>query len=363
MELKNHKVKLNELETSIPYYHLVGKDGGNKLFISAGIHGNEVNGIFAVQKIVEWIEAEQVEEHLKGELYIFPVLNPSGVRAATRVVPEDGKDLNRQFGENLEEIDETFSEVIAHSLVENFLGKCNMGIDFHDAGDGAILIPHTRIHKNDADKCVSCSRELARYFGTQYIVERDGDMKMMAVALNNKYKVPVITVEIGGAQMIYPDTESVALRGIKNVLVANSMYPGKMDVPDKQYVIERRIGIRSANPSILQLDVKLGDMVKRGDRIGWRYVVGEGYGSGTTGGTGDGGSTGSADGPTSESRSPNSKRSEILAPEDGVIFSIWPNNLVPADRTFLSVVDIGCDNPEEKGIVELEDLVVWEYNG
>ncbi|WKZ31373.1 MAG: succinylglutamate desuccinylase/aspartoacylase family protein [Candidatus Dojkabacteria bacterium] len=333
MELKNHIIKFNEIEISIPYYHLVGKEPGSKLFITAGIHGDEVNGVYAVSKVIEWAREANVVDKLKGELYIFPLLNPTGFKKGERNLPEDGKDLNRQFGENLDEIEESISEVVAASLVENFFKKCNMGIDIHDAGDGAVFLPHARIHKNDADDCESCTRELARYFGTEYIIERDGDLNMMAVAMNNTYKVPVITVEIGGAQIIYPTLEQVALRGVQNILAANSMFPGKIVVPEKQYVVSRRIGVRSSVASVLHLKVKLGDRVAKGDRVGWRYVVGEG------------------------------RNADVLAPDNGVVFSMWPTNLVPADRTFLSVVDVDCKDPQEKGIEVLEDLTVWEYNG
>lgn len=333
MELKNHILKFNETEISIPYYHLVGKKPGNKLFITGGIHGDEVNGVYAVGEIVKWLEAEIDQAKLNGELYIFPILNPSAFAAGIRVTPEDGKDLNRQFGEDLGQIEATMSEAMANSLVESFFSKCNMGVDFHDAGNGALFLPHTRIHKNDADKCVSCSRELARYFGTEYILEREGDMKMMAVALNNKHNVPVITVEIGGAQQIYPEAGKIAISGVSNLLVANSMYPGKIDVPKKQYLIQRRIGARFSTGSVVELTVKLGDRVEKGEKVGERFLPVQ------------------------------ARREDILAPDSGVIFSIWPYSLLPADRTFLSVVDVDCEHPEEKGIEVLEDLVVWEYNG
>lgn len=179
MTLKKFTVTYGGQITEIPYYEIIGKSAGKSVFISAGIHGNEINGIFLVRNFVEWCKVNLDESKLAGKILIFPVLNPHGFAERIRQVPEDGKDLNRQF---FDTTPKSMSEQIAYDLTHNFLKDCDMGVDIHDSGNYAMYVPHARIHLTDGDKCKSCSRELARIFGTENILERDGLQGMMAVA-------------------------------------------------------------------------------------------------------------------------------------------------------------------------------------
>lgn len=293
LELKVFKVKYKNHAADIPYYEIIGENDGPAMFISGGMHGNEIGGIAIVEKFLQWALEENIARKLSGKLTIFPLLNPSGFAHMTRRVHEDNKDLNRCFG--LEEVT-SFSEEVAAQLTDKFFRHHEFGIDCHDSGGRAVLTPHSRVHKNEADGCI---REIGQIFGTDIILERKGSKNMMAIALNRLFNTKVLTVETGGAQKIFPEFVEVGLRGIKNILVAKKMYPGNIYLPDKQYLLHDRYGISIDASAKIIFNIKLGDVVHAGQKIGKLYYP------------------------------EKQKHEEIIAPMCGVVFSLWQQNQVP----------------------------------
>lgn len=322
LELKYCNISNRRFSLSVPYFEIKGISDGPTVFISAGMHGDEINGIFLVRKFLEWAEQSKLESTLKGRLFVLPVLNLSGFGLGKRYVAEDGKDLNRQFGKNSEE---SFSALIANGLLEEILSKCDMGIDFHDAGSGAVLLPHARIHITDKDECVSCSRALARVLGTQFILERRGFPSMMAVYMNNQLDKPVITVEIGGAKQLHSELIEIGMKCIRNFLITNNMIAGELIIPECQYILHSRTTIRASYSAIIQFKHKLGEWVEDGQEIASLY-------------------------------NPETARIEpLLATKAGVLFSVWPSNQVRKGVQICSIVNTRSRNMASEGLVKMEN--------
>ena len=296
-------VKFGEHEIRIPYFEIVGKQPGPDIFLSAGMHGGEINGIAAVEAFLRWAERRQLQARLTGRIIALPLLNPSGFASRQRRVAEDNGDLNRAFG-----ISEptTFSEQIAYELTEKLLKDCEFGIDFHDASGTAALLPHARVLKDEAS---GATMEMGQLFGTQILIEREGKPNMMAVALNNQYQIPVLTVEIGGSQRIFPEYIHLAIRGIRNFLIAKGMAPGEVLIPERQFLLTRRFGVKEKEASMVQFSIELGDQVHYGDILGRLYYPGR------------------------------MEVKEIKAPMCGIIFSLQQLNQVEAGDTLFSILE------------------------
>lgn len=290
----------------IPYVEIEGKEEGRHIFISGGMHGNEVNGIMAVQEFLKWAKEKNLNEKIKGKITVLPLLNPTAFSHAQRDVYEDGRDLNRSFG-----VDKptTLSEKIAQDLTERIFKHCEMGIDCHDSGKGLALVPHTRIHVNEDIGCVNCTREMGQLIGTDVVVERKGEVGMLAVEMDRKYFVPIVTIELGGSQKIENRFLKRALRGIKNVLVANEMIQGEIMVPDKQFILMDRYGVQVKKASIIEFDVMLGDEVHVDQKIG---ILFDPF---------------------------TNTRQDIISPMCGIIFSLWTKNQVKSGQTIYSILE------------------------
>lgn len=67
---------------------------GPRLFFTAGIHGNEVTGVYVARMLIDHLEAQPL---LRGEVRVIPAVNAAAMRCMQRCNPFDGEDLNRIF--------------------------------------------------------------------------------------------------------------------------------------------------------------------------------------------------------------------------------------------------------------------------
>ena len=251
LTVANYKDK----ELKIPVLIAKGEEPGKTIFISAGIHGDEINGIEIVRKFIQEINPEK----LKGMIIFLPILNPWGFKEKSRYVPFDKKDLNRCFNRN----GNLISYKIASTLMKQVIRKCDFGIDLHD-GRTNLLLPHTRIFKKDKCKYL---KELSHAFGSEIILQREGERGMMAIESFNAYKTPVLTVEVGGALVLRDDFTTQVIGGLKNILIYGGLLNGVLDLPVKQFFLDVRLGYLAPIQGILHIEVDLGDAVKKGQLI------------------------------------------------------------------------------------------------
>lgn len=199
----------------IPYYTIEGARPWPTLVLSGWMHGDEINGIAIMRQLIHQFSTEAFEMNLTGTIIIIPVLNPTGYELTQRYVAIDGLDPNRSFGY---ERKKSRSHYWACALVEKFYIHADYAIDFHDAGWRSVLLPHARVHLCENDTCHYCTHEMAKYFDTEFIMERKGHKHMLAVHMYETYNKPVLTVEIGGEQTINQDGYAIAYHWVNNIL-------------------------------------------------------------------------------------------------------------------------------------------------
>ena len=72
-----------------------GKKAKTYTYLMAGVHGDEVEGVYVVKSMFTWLqENDDINEDLP--LIVIPILNVDGYRAGTRI-NANGVDLNRNF--------------------------------------------------------------------------------------------------------------------------------------------------------------------------------------------------------------------------------------------------------------------------
>ncbi len=300
------KVKISrDQEIRIPYIVFEGKKEGPTCVISGGMHGDELNGIALARKVIDYCENNKIEKKLKGKIIILPILNPSGFENKKRFVQYDKKDLNRSFSKRKK----TASNKIADALVKNFYSQATFGMDCHDSGRRNVLIPHARIHDSEKSKCKKCTREMARAFGSRIIVERKGKRGMIAVEMERKYNLPILTIETGGALKLFPKFVDKGLEGILNILRHYEMLPGEVKLPRKQYFLKHRFGVKAPATGIISLKKKLGQRIHAGDKIGTIYI------------------------PT------RNKEVDLISPMCGLLFSIQYQETIAKDEIVYSILE------------------------
>ena len=253
-------VKLNN-ELKIPVFIVSGKEEGPTAFISAGMHGDELNGIQVVKILRDMINPDS----LSGRIIFIPAINILGFKECSRLFPLDNKDLNRQFGKKNVNFP---SEKVAKAIFDEVVKKCDFGIDCHDSNAENVLLTHPRILSNNEAPEVTA---LSRIFGTDLIMERNGKKGMLAIEAYRKLKVPVLTIEIGGGVKIWDEFVEEGVKGIMNILVYKKMINGIIDVPIRQFILDYRHGYAAPFSGLVDVKVNLGDAVDEGEVIATLY--------------------------------------------------------------------------------------------
>jgi predicted deacylase len=151
-----------------------GKMEGPTLFISAGVHGDEVIGIEVVRRLLK----SPALRGLRGTLIVVPIVNSFGFINKSRYLP-DRRDLNRSFpgseGGSL-------AARLANLFLTEIVARADVGIDLHSAAIHRTNYPQVRVSPGDA-----AMRDLADAFGAPIIMQspiRDGSLRRAARDLN-----------------------------------------------------------------------------------------------------------------------------------------------------------------------------------
>lgn len=210
---------------------LEATENGPCVVVAANVHGDEVTGLVAVQRL-----SEQLSGVLRrGRVVLFPSLNPGGLAASTRGVPADGADLNRCFpGRRRGRASERLADVIWTEITGQ---KPDAVIDLH--ADSAASIPYALLDRAVRPGTVT-RRELTRRVGelgaaTGLTVVNDYPEELylryaldrsLAGALVNKAMIPAVTIESGPRRRIDPGAVDAALGAVHGVLASLGVVAG-----------------------------------------------------------------------------------------------------------------------------------------
>ena len=253
------KVAETFLSTSqaIPVTVIHGAEPGPVGFVTAAVHGDEINGTDIVRRLI--LELDPLL--LKGTLIAVPVVNIPGFLEQSRYLPYH-RDLNRFFpgkkkGNN--------AERIAHKVFSEIIQKCDFGVDLHTASHGRLNLPHIR-----GDLGKARVRELSRAFGSTVIVNSaglEGSLRRSATDSG----VPTILFEAGETGKFSRSVSLAGLRGVLSMLEAMGMWKvsekGRRK-PPFQVIVQQSEWIRTEKGGILDLAIRPGDVVYQDDIIG-----------------------------------------------------------------------------------------------
>ncbi|MDX1747640.1 MAG: succinylglutamate desuccinylase/aspartoacylase family protein, partial [Halobacteriales archaeon] len=195
----------------IPVTVINGTEPGPRVFMTAAIHGDELNGVKVLQEVADRYGPSEIH----GTLVLLHVVNVPGYQAQQRYLPIYDQDLNRSFPGK--ERSNT-AERMAHRVYSRFVSQCDLGLDFHTSTRNRTTMYHARadIGNPDVDR-------LARAFGTNVILSGEGEgTSLRATASRNG--IPTITVEMGKAHRFQHGLIEKALDGVESVLAEYGVY-------------------------------------------------------------------------------------------------------------------------------------------
>ncbi|MGB7326260.1 MAG: succinylglutamate desuccinylase/aspartoacylase family protein [Rubripirellula sp.] len=240
-------------DVGIPIRVRRGLEPGPTVFVTAALHGDELNGTGAIRSML----ADDTWELRSGTLLMVPVLNVLGFERHSRYLP-DRRDLNRCFpGNSTGSMASRLAKVIFDSIVP----RCDFGIDLHTAAVRRTNFPNAR-----ADLDNEACRKLAETFGSGIILHGKGPKGSFRRSATDA-GCPTIVVEGGEVWKVESAVAECMLRGVFNVLKMLEMMDGEPDIPNRQAVIRETKWIRAERGGFMSLHVAAGDSVVKGQAI------------------------------------------------------------------------------------------------
>ena len=240
-------------QLTMPVHVLCGRQAGPTLFITGAIHGDELNGVEIIRRLL----ALRALKSLKGTLLAVPIVNVHGFIHQSRYLP-DRRDLNRSFPGKIKG---SIASRLAHHVASEIIDRADFGIDLHTGAIHRTNLPQIR---GDADNPEVM--RLARAFGAPVIVHsrlRDGSMREYAAGKG----VSVLLYEAGEALRFDDVAIRAGLKGIRRVLAALGMLgrPPTSARHGVDPVVSRSTGwVRAPISGVVNLKARSGESVNKG---------------------------------------------------------------------------------------------------
>ena len=247
-------------EMRLPVHVINGRYDGPRIVLTAAIHGDELNGVEIVRRLLAYRQFSQ----LRGTLICIPFVNGFGLIQHSRYLP-DGRDLNRCFpGSDTGSL----AARLSHILLQEIVNQCQYGIDMHTGAQHRTNLPQIRANLDDEE-----TERLARAFGTPVLINanlRDGSIRSAAAQLG----VKLLLYEAGEALRLDELSIRAGMKGIVSVMRALAMLPPsrkEKDDTDNKYapfIARSSSWMRAPASGLFRTGKKLGDQVIRGGVLG-----------------------------------------------------------------------------------------------
>lgn len=254
-------LQLGTLYTSAPVtlpVHVVhGRRPGPVLFVSAALHGDEINGIEIIRRVLELPALKQ----MAGTLLAVPVVNVLGFLQRTRYLP-DRRDLNRSFPGSASG---SLAARMAHRFITEVVDRADAGIDLHTGALQRPNLPQIR-----ADLSNDRTATLAKAFGAPLLLDSAPASGTLREYTTAQHK-PVLLYEAGEALRFDEVAIRLGVRGVMNVLREMRMLRAhaRRALPVQPVVAHSSSWVRAPVSGVLRAQTDLGRAVTEGERIGW----------------------------------------------------------------------------------------------
>ncbi|KAI8346764.1 hypothetical protein BD560DRAFT_411234 [Blakeslea trispora] len=236
-----------------------GTEEGPVVGITAAVHGNELNGVPCIHRVISEIDVNK----LHGTVVAVPCVNVSGYLKFTREFA-DGRDLNRLFPGRE---DGFASQVYCYQLMNKVISQFNYLIDLHTASFGRVNSYYVRADMNDPISAI-----MARLQTPQIVLHnsgQDGTLRSAAAARG----IRAITVEIGNPQLFQSQYVQWSYIGVMRILDHLDMYTLEYQptaenlAPPNTILCSKGFWIYTKTGGVLEVYPGVNTIIKKGDLI------------------------------------------------------------------------------------------------
>ena len=242
---------------TIPVHVRRGREGEKTLFITAAIHGDELNGTEIIRRLLK----QPALTRLRGTLMAVPVVNVYGLIHHSRYLP-DRRDMNRSFPGSVRG---SLTARVANLFMTEIVHKCTHGIDLHTGAIHRSNLPQIRANLDDPE-----TARLAESFGVPVLLNsnlRDGSLREAAA----EQGIPMLLYEAGEALRFDEVGIRAGVKGIINVMRNLGMLPPSRSRRKKirePFIARSSTWVRASESGLFRKVCALGSRVKRGEVLG-----------------------------------------------------------------------------------------------
>ncbi|TYP99782.1 hypothetical protein C7447_101387 [Tenacibaculum adriaticum] len=258
-ESKLIRIPIDRLPTGtiidIPVYVFNGKDAGPTILLQGGLHGDEVNSIELVRRML----IDKTYKIHCGCVIVVPLLNVFGFLNLARDM--HGKDVNRSFPGSKRG---SLASRMAYYLMKELTDNVDFAIDYHTGGEQRNNYPQIRYTPQD-----EIASKLAEIFNAPF---KFGS-KLIAKSFRNecfKHNIPVIVYEAGESLRLEENAIQEGIYGTLRILRHFNMISKTVEIPEAPESIKiiKRGWIRARVAGIFNSGVDNGAQIKKGDVLG-----------------------------------------------------------------------------------------------
>jgi predicted deacylase len=249
----------------LPVEVIHGRAPGPRLFICAAVHGNEINGVEIIRRVLRRVKPGR----LRGALIAVPIVNVYGFLGLSRYLP-DRRDLNRCFPGSPKG---SLAARLAHVFIQEIVGHATHGIDLHTGATHRTNLPQIRACLDQPE-----TERLARAFGVPVLLNanlRDGSLRQEVL----EREIPMLLYEAGEALRFEEGAIRAGVTGILSVMRALGVLPHERRPrrSGEPFVARSSHWVRAPDSGILRTRARPGSLVAEGQELG---VIADPLGSG-----------------------------------------------------------------------------------
>lgn len=241
-----------QIDTPI-FVHRALEDGPT-LALMAGMHGDEINGVEIVRRILD----SDLNRTKRGTVVCMPIVNVYGFLNYSRDVP-DGKDINRSFPGNKSG---SLASRVAYHLMREVIPHIDFGVDFHTGGAARTNYPQVRCVMSDPKNV-----ELANAFAAPFTIDAPFRPHSLRQAAAKRGKN--IIVYEGGESLRF-DTHAIeaGLAGTLRLMKYLNMIDWAPEATESNKVIWNSSWVRARTAGLFQANIRCGQLVEKNQWVG-----------------------------------------------------------------------------------------------
>ncbi|MCA9229625.1 MAG: succinylglutamate desuccinylase/aspartoacylase family protein [Planctomycetales bacterium] len=244
-----------------------GEQAGPHLLITAGVHGDEFEGIVAVQRLMR----ELVATATRGKVTLVPVVNESAFGQKNRC-GKDGLDLARTCPGNPQG---SVTEQAASALTQ-LIETADLYVDLHSGGVTMDVYPLAGYMLVESPQVLEASRRMARAFALPLVWGTTDKLDGRSMSAARDAQVPAIYVEYRGEGRCNQHGVEAMINGCRNVMAEFGLLEKVVPEPRQQIVHEdprpesghMQICCPAPKDGVFETAVTVGQFVKQGDVLG-----------------------------------------------------------------------------------------------